>query len=357
MILSGLLQLGLWLLVIPAVIGIIFYNPYKGTSGIVFSWIQGQTLLWALFFVAAVPLIIKEQSFLKLIQLYEAAVGVALAAAAVVLAVKILGRKKQAAVRLIKGNEGKKTFRAGNLFPVIFVVLLAVQLVMAVVLAYRDGDDAYYGAVANITESSNKMYLANVYSNGPMPVDYRRAMAPFPVWIAFLSRMSGFHTAIVGHVAVSAVMIFMANMILYLMGGKLFKDSKRYLFMIFAQLLILFGDYSMYTAERFLITRSRQGKAALGAIVIPLFFLLFFHLSDFMKNKKKIPPTCWLFFLNLQLSGLLCSTQGALLCTMMTVILGGLLAFSYKRWKTLVMFAAGCVPAGVVFLTYYLNTR
>ena len=82
-----------------------------------------------------------------------------------------------------------------------------------VFLRYADGDDAYYVAVSTITESSNTMYKVQPYSMGNTLLDTRHSLAPFPIWIAFLARISGCHPSFVAHIAVSFTLIFMTYVI------------------------------------------------------------------------------------------------------------------------------------------------
>ena len=355
MTLTGILQLFIWLFLIPAAAGLLCYNPYKGYERIMFLWVSGQVFLWVVFFLVSVPLIVMEASFTSLVYAYCLAVAFLLLFTIMFCVRGYWKKETQGRLVLVRGNPVKKKFKPEKFYFLLSLILILLQIVLAVVLVYRDGDDSYYVAVAEIAEESDLMYLKNVYTFGYSGLDFRRAIAPFPMWIAFLARISGTKAVITAHVAVSSAQILMGNIVFFLIGGKLFKDRRKHFFIIVSQLLILFADYSIYAPERFLITRSRQGKTTLGAILIPLFFLFFLLLSDYLGNKKKIPAALWGMLAGIQISILLCSTQGAILSGLLAAVLGICAAVVYRRWKLLLAFAASCMPAVTVFLVYLVK--
>ena len=58
-------------------------------------------------------------------------------------------------------------------------------------------------------------------------------------------------------------------------------------FMLFVSLLQIFGNYSIYPASTFFLTRTRQGKAALGNVILPFAVLLMFLLAEYAAEKKR----------------------------------------------------------------------
>lgn len=92
--------------------------------------------------------------------------------------------------------------------------------------------------------------------------------------------MTGITTVIVAKTLVPVALISMTYGVFYLLGSRvLFAGEGAYrkkwalpAFLLCTEVLVLFGDYSYYTVENFMIARSRQGKAALGSILIPMIF-------------------------------------------------------------------------------------
>lgn len=198
------------------------------------------------------------------------------------------------------------------------------------------------------------MYQVLPYTGGATELDMRHGLAPFPIWVAFLARVSGMHAATVAQVVLPVTLIGMAYIIYYMIGRRLFSGSSRRglpLFMLFLEVLVIFGGQSLYTAENFLLVRTAQGKAVLACIIIP--FLFFLLLLLFERMQKRQSAEYWILLGLTMTAGCLCSTQGALL-TCVLVGMGSLSAVvSCRRWRILIPAAACCViPAGMA--VFYL---
>lgn len=347
-----LLILAFFLLVIPTIIGGLFAYVDQESNHLLFRWVSGQMLLWAGFQLICVPLILKESSFNHVVILFS---GYAAAMALFALASEIRHRAGGSLKMgtLWKFNRGRQIAEVA--LWLVFWGILLYQLVQSVRLLYADGDDAYYVAISTITQDADTMYRKLPYTGGATGLDARHGLAPFPIWITFLARVSGMQAVTVAKVALPCVLLAMTYAIFYLIGGRLFpeKGAQRALFLIFTELLVLFGDVSIYTVENFMIARSRQGKAALGSIVIPFLLLLLLLLLQKLQAKEKVPALLYLLFSAVAASGCLCSTLGAVIICMPIAIVGILGCICYKRIGILPPLAACCLPC-VVFATLYL---
>lgn len=349
-----------WLFAVPFAAG----NCLGGVTGngdregrAVFAWVSGQMLLWGIFQLICVPFVLFEGNFCHVVYLFGIT-GVVLTLCGVV---RYGIRRIRESVQLLSvpdGTDGKEKMRKLRYLPwVVFGLLLLLQLVQAVRLAYGDGDDAYYVAVSAITENAETMYRKLPYTGGTTQVDIRHGLAPFPIWIAFLARVSGIKAVTVAHVAVPLALIPMTYGIFYLLGGKLFANKRRFLplFLILTELLVIFGDYSFYTAERFMLARSRQGKAALGSIVLPMLLFLMLFLLERMQEKHKCGMGYWVLLCSVMLAGCLCSTMGAFLLCLFIAVTGLCGAICFRRWKVLMPLVLCCLPCVCYALLYVLN--
>ena len=348
-----ILILAALLLPVPAVVGGLAVNALgmnrSFAERLAFRWVSGQIILWAGFQVICVPLVLTQRSFQDLVLLFSG-----FAAAMVLLAVASdLRHRERGFERQEKGGSRKMD---GMLLWILFLGLLVFQLVQAVRMTYADTDDAYYVAVSAITQSSGTMYQVLPYTGFGTTLDMRHCLAPFPIWIAYLAKVSGMPAVTAAHVIIPLALISMTYAVFYLISVRLFpgKDKKQPLFMVFTELLVLFGNYSIQTVENFMIARSRQGKAALGSIVIPfvLFMLLLF--CEKLKEKQKIPPVIYLVLLASAAAGCLCTTIGALLLCMLVGVTGLTAVVSYKRYPVLLPLAASCVPCVCVAFLYLI---
>ncbi len=353
------LLLVFWMFVVPAAAGCCFRimpgtERRKPGEDMLFSWVSGQMLLWGVFQLICVPLVLLEREFGNVVTLFGIA-AVLTASGGVCSSIMYAGRRGK--LRDSASAEAKSPLAKRRAWLwIFFTALLLLQLVQAVRLAYRDGDDAYYVAVSTITENAETMYRKLPYTGGTTEVDIRHGLAPFPVWIAFLARVSGVQAVSVAHVAVPLLLIPMTYGIIYLLGRKLFAKRERFLplFMIFAELLVIFGDYSYYTVENFMIARSRQGKSALGSIVLPMLFLLLLTLLERLQENLKFGAGSWVLLCCVILAGCLCSTMGAFLLCMLMAVTGLCAAVSYRKWKVLAPLALCCAPCVCYALIYLL---
>lgn len=353
MLVLRILLLGIILLVIPTMVGTLFANVDRRTNCLPFLWISGQMALWAGFEVITVPLVLRQGNFTRVVQLF---MGYMIALVILAVLVFMMRRQKKIPAFHVVGEYSKTQKREKYVLWAIFWGLLLFQLVQAVRMTYADGDDAYYVAVANLAEESNTMYRKGAYNGGVEPMNARYGLAPFPLWLAFLARVSGIRTVSVAHVAVPLALISMTYAIFYLLGDRLFAKTRERLplFLIFTELLVIFGDYSFQTAENFMIARSRQGKAALGNIMIPMLIFMLYLLLERLQEKQKVSVSYWALLFCTLTATCLCSTLGTLLACMLIGVTGICAAFSYRRWRFLFPLAACCVPCMCVALLYVL---
>ena len=353
-IIAGCFILCMWLVGIPLLTGAIpaFFMERRKHS-LSFMWVCGYILSWALFQLVTVPLVLLHvpQGFALAVKLFA---GLSLALAAVGAFLLVRAGKRVARLSLVKGESAGS--RQHRIYWSIFLVLVVLQLVLAVGMTYQDGDDAYYVAISTLTESSNTLYELMPYSMGATGLDMRHGLAPFPVWIAFLARISGIPTVSVAHVAVPLALIPTTYLIFYQIGRLLFEKKKERLplFLCFTAILVIFGNYSLYTAENFMLARSRQGKSALGCIVIPMVFLLFLLILDRAEKGQKDQWMLWVLLGAAVTAACLCTTLGTMLMCMLLGIIGLCSALTYRRLGLAVKTALCCIPALVYAALYFV---
>jgi len=325
-----------------------------GAGGILFRWISGQFLLWAVFQLICVPMILLEIDFFYLLVVYSVFLGAVTVTAGYDL---LRNRKRAFAVSLIRGFDRGRDIAYFGAW-ILFWGLLLFQLVQAVRMTYADGDDAYYVAVSSITQNSYTMYRKVPYTGEDTMLDIRHGLAPLPVWIAYMAEASGIRAVSMAHLALPLMLIPMTYSIFYLLGKTLLQKKRENLplFLIFTELLVIFGDYSFYTVENFMIARSRQGKAALGSIVIPMIFLLLILLFHKLDAGEKVPGGLYVLLTSAAVTACLCSTLGAMLICMLMGIAGLCAAVCYRRRRLLIPMALCCAPCvGFAFLYLVLG--
>ncbi len=349
-IVNGLI-LTWWLLIIPLCVGMLpaaFVD--KQRYRVSFMWTTGYIYMWALFQIICVPFILsktQDQNFQKVVAIFTISAFV-LAIAGVF--AWVFFRKNTVTV-----PQKRKLCKKEILLWTVAILLILVQLICSVTMRYADGDDAFYVAVSTLTNQSNSMYQIMPYSVGGMGISLRHGLAPFPIWIAFLARVSGCHVTIVAHVVVATVLIAMTYVIYYQMSRTLFTEKKENIpiFLSLTAILVLYGDYSIYTAENFMIARSRQGKAALGNIIIPLVVLLFLLIFERLREEKKVERMLWVTLAATVTAACLCSTLGTFLMCLFLGVIGLCAGVVYRKWGLVWRTACCCLPALVFAALYF----
>lgn len=354
-----LLMLGIWMVLVPLgtgwfIIGVrqhIKLNKDLTTTvseTVSFSFCLGYIAMWALFELITVPFVLAAGKFWHVEFVFEA-FCIAFTAAG---AYFFWQAHRKAFFSFLRGSV--KVNAASALLWLAFLGLLLFQIVQAYRLAYADGDDAYYIPISTAANLGGGMYQIDPYTGKTITLDARHGLAPFPIWVSFIAAKCGVNAAVAAHSLMPLVLIPLTYVIYLEIGRFLCQENKTLLpvFMIFVSLLQIFGNYSIYPASTFLLTRSRQGKAALGNVVFPFLILLFFRIAEEIKERGKAG---WQNIVYLALSmtaGCLCSTMSGLLCGLLIMLTAFLLFFVYKKPRILWQGAIGCVP-GLFYTSLY----
>lgn len=355
MIIIRLLILGIFLLVIPTLTGTLFGKGKEQTESPVFCWISGQMLIWAGFLVICVPLILLKQPFSFVCSLFHGYQGVLLLVA-IIMAVYRKQRNARISVEEEQNGIRKHIGKSAMIWWIAFWLLFCVQCVLTISLAYEEGDDAFYFATATITEQSNTMYLILPYTGFTTGLDARHGLAPFPVWIAYLAKVSGIPALVVAQVLLPLALMGFAYGIYYLIAKKLCtgKEETVPLFMVLAEVLFLFGGYSLFTAENFLLVRAAQGKAVIACIILPFLLYLTMRMLDKINKQEKCGVAFWVLMAATTTAACLCSTLGTILSSMMLGIAGLCTAVSYRKVKILIPMAICCGVPVCMALLYFV---
>lgn len=305
-----------------------------------FMWMAGCLLYFAAFQIVSVPFIIKGALFSSLVRCF-AVLGVAGAIAG--MALWAWQYKRRPLLRQVHAGAD----RTEKLLWLVFALLLLIQLFLMGFLAFGDGDDAYFVAVTTTTDTFDSMYRFSPYTGSSTQMDIRHCLSPFPVFLAFLGKVSGLHGGVVSHVAMPLLLLPLVYCIYGMIGNRLFGGKKKQLavFLIFAELLIMWGNYSLYTAETFLMTRTSQGKAVLGNVIIPALFLLLHMMGELLLKNKKIEKSLWVLLFALVTASCLCSLMGGFLVAVLLAAFLLCVVCSYRKWKLLLPMAISMLPA------------
>lgn len=386
----SVISLVFWLVVIPFCIGLIpanFIPVEKRSPG--FVLLAGYFGVWALFEVAAVPSVLwVEYDNFKAASAVFTVLTLGGAAAGVWLLYRngkagrpglVLGHagmhgfygreggrelKNDMGVRRSDGPVARVAAMAKKLLTgtgvewLLFVILLGFQLYKAVAFTSFDGDDAYYVVESLIAQEAGVMYRILPLTGGSTGLDVRHAMAVFPMWVAYISVRAGIHATIVSHVVMPLVLIPLTYLLYYEMGRMLFtrvQGSRENLpvFMILMAVFQIFGNVSLYTNETFFLTRTWQGKAVAGALVIPALIWAFLQIYDTSVEKKRTSAGVWILLVWINMTAGVCSSIAVFLVCILAALTAFCLAVAWRDWKILFKVGAACIP-NVVYMGLYV---
>lgn len=248
------------------------------------------------------------------------------------------------------------------------IVIIGFQVYMNIFYQYLDGDDAYYMAQSTAAFMTDHMYGFEPYTGVTSDLDMRHAMAGLPIFLAFLSRISGIHPAIMGHTVFSTFMILITYLLYARIAKTLFQkdETSAPLFLGLIALIQMFGNNTIYTSETFFLTRTSQGKAVFTGYMVPVLFLFLLNLSkrmevDRLEKTKQIQVKkrgyldIWFPMVLLQVAGVCCTTMSVYLVSFMLGL--GLFILCIRDRKPLIFvpFFLSLIPAGFYGLLYIMN--
>lgn len=371
MLLGQILTLILILGIIPFCIGLIPANLMeKRYRSLGVTYIAGFLSTLAIFQIIAVPIVILEARGFRIIVPLFSILTIFLGMAGVYMTWRTSQKesfsdegeilpflhffkkeKEESAVAKIKD----KAVREEGLLWIFVLLLIAFQMVMAFTTTSFDGDDAYYVVQSVLTDETDTLYRIRPYTGLSTGMDLRHSLAVFPIWIAYIARMSGIHATIVAHSVLPLVLIPVTYWIYLETGKKLLKRDKHKLpvFMIFICLMQIFGNVSIYTNATFFLTRIWQGKSLLANVVLPAIVWLVLWIFEQENYEKEHRVGLWIMLVLTNFVAAMSSTASVFLAAMLIGVTGLVLGIREKNIQIPLRLMISCVPLiiyGVIFL-------
>lgn len=329
----NIIVLFLMLMVVPEIVGMLYtgFLPEE-RNGIAINWGAGFIILWGLFEIIVLPLIYLKKSLNLLCMVYGGIIVLCMIVGVVRSRERIIPMVKQS----ISSIRSKALIGWGN------VLLILGQVYIYLRYMHIDDDDAFYVGAAATAVSTNTIFSIDPYTGmefAKLPSRY--VLSPFFSFIAFLSRISGVHPAVVTHLVLAGILIVLSYTIYALVGRKLFPDSSKLseYFLFFVILIILFSGYTVYTQGMFTLVRIWQGKAVFCAVLVPMISYIMLHLAS---GRAFVADWCFLFLL--MCACCLVSSMGIMLGAIMLGIFGILHVIRDRDFKKFFCTALCCLP-------------
>ena len=337
----GLLAVCTW--VLPFCMGMLpvrYMKEEHKSFGMV--WLSGWMMMFAVFEVLVVPFIVREASFSMAIQCYTVVIGI------LAVLFLFLGRSTVPAC-LRKWKEARPDWgQAMIMFLVLTLIIL--QLIFAFYMQYLDGDVSFFVATSLTSQHTDTMYRFTPYYGANGGLDIRHALSPEPIFMAWLSEVSGIHVTIICHSYISILFLILMYCIYGQVGSQLFplQRKNRWLFLLFLNIWYLFGNVSIYAAESFAYTRTWQGKAMFPNLMVPLLFLWLLYMA---KNEMDVGEWSMLFVI------ILCTvftTSTGIFTVPILLLLAAVIMAVVQKRAFLILQTGACLVPSLFFGLLYL---
>lgn len=342
------LVLGLLVTIVPFLLGTIpvkYMNRFQRTPAMMY--LCGWFVSFSVFELVSVPFILLERSFMEVVVIYSLVI--------MILLVVSVWNGYQVIAQLWSWKSWWKDVAKMSWWTrlgwLVVAILLVIQLIHAVVFEYYDGDDSYYVAQAVMTNTFDTMYLRDNYTGYIYPLDIRHALSPTPVYIAWMSKVSGIHPTVIAHSVLSVAWLVLMYCIYEQIGKRLLAKNKDWLplFLIFIEVWFLYGNISLYTSETFAMTRTWQGKGLMAGVIFPALLLSLIYLAD-----QKTRFGNWLLFLTVILSAVFATSIAFMLIPTIVGLSAVLIGWQKRSAKTVLLMGAGCLPCILLGFCYLM---
>uniref|UniRef100_UPI004057B164 DUF6077 domain-containing protein n=1 Tax=Agathobacter sp. TaxID=2021311 RepID=UPI004057B164 len=330
----------LFLLAVPYCVGNGISGYLKIRKTISKNYFLGMITIWALLQIIAVPLILLKQSFLLLVAIITI----------LLLLLCAYGLKIARFPTRLHLASKMECFAVAMLF------LAAVMLLLCTVfLQHTDADDSRFVVNAVDIVRTNRMFLTNPI-NGEEAITWtgeivKDVTAPWALFIAYFSKMTGIFPTIMAHTILPVILLVCAFCVFWMLSDVFFKNDilHRCIFVCLIILLNLYGHFSIYSAETFLLTRIWQGKAAVAGIGVPAMFLIAMWIYE---EGKKTSYYIVLLFANLAMC--LMSGMGVIIGAMMLGCIGFVYGIIKKNIRVSLRFWCLCIPNVIYYLLHMI---
>ena len=338
----------LLLYIVPCLVGHGVNRILKLEAAVVKNYLIGNVFIWALFQLITVPLVLMKKSFLIVVAIVSI---VTYAICIIVLLDEVIQNKCQSIkVRYWISKFGGMDKEDMFAMVIMFVMLIAL-LYKIISLQHTDADDSRF--VVNAVEilRTNRMFLTDLITGQELEIWIGELVkditSPWAVYIAYYAKMTGISAVIMAHSVLPVSLIVCAMSVFWLISIEVLENNltDRCIFMCFVILLNVYGHFSIYSAETFLLTRVWQGKAVVASVAIPAMYLMCMWLYE---NEKNIGNYVIVALLDI----------GMCLMSGMGIIIGAIMLGSFglvygvakkKAWIWLVMWGM-CIPNIIYFM-------
>lgn len=271
-----ILKVILFLYIMPCLVGEGVSRLLKISRTIVKDYLIGNIFIWALFQLVTVPLVLMKQKFSLLVII----INIILFGICAIIVFQEVVLKKCSDLSWKQWKKRLPKMNTQEMISMIIMEAMIVALLFAIIfLQHTDADDSRF--VVNAVEilRTDRMFLTDLITGQELEIwigeMVKDVTSPWAVYIAYYAKMTGIPVVIVAHSILPIMLVLCAMSTFWLISKEFLQESilNRSIFMSLIILLNIYGYYSVYTVETFMLTRIWQGKSTVACIAIPAMFL------------------------------------------------------------------------------------
>lgn len=303
----------------------------------------GLCINFIIFQTIALPLILYKVSFNILCWIF------AIILIGVVLTLCIIHRKKMLC-------SDKLAFSKAKVILFVFILLgVVLQIMTSLSENYWGFDTAYYIGMVSTTLERNSMYIYDGMSGVKVAaLPFRYILSLFYIYFAVICKVFGISAIACFRYIVAPMCIMFADLIIYLIGRKLFGNIiKAETFTLFFILLNFFW-VSGFSNSRFLLSRGYEAKGFCANVVIPLIWL--FGL-EILQRGKADRVNAWRMMFILGLACVPISMSSLLIAPIMIFCVTVTCVLLDRDIKAIKYGIVCVIPNAVYAIVYFLSLR
>ncbi len=237
----------------------------------------------------------------------------------------------------------------------IWVAAIAVILFETGLLTVRmhtDTDDARFivDAMEALSKGTMLEYnpITDTHHGIPVGEQIKDVTAPYPIFIALISSLTGLHPAIMAHTVMPALFIPLSYVVFFLISGVIFKEDikKRGLFLFFLSLIHLFSFETIFSAGYTLLTIIWQGRSIAAMIMLPLLWYLLLKVAD----EGRVENTDFVLIGIAALANAMLSNMGSLFAFVLSMAYALVLTIQDRKIKLFLYMGLAMVPDLVIIV-------
>lgn len=254
------------LFIVPLLVGGTVCGALNIETGYTKSYAIGTVGIWALCQIVSVPLILLKCSFDLVVYILSFAVLILCCVAIV---------KRLFPRPALKGMD-----KSDVVAVVVMLILIGAFFAATIMYQHIDEDDSRF--IGNAVEMCR---TGNMFLNNPATGEYigvwkgelvKDVTAPYAVYIAWMSRLTGVYATTLAHTALPIALYSVMFAVLWQLAGEIAGElvMHRAMFVVLVLTVLVFGYYSKASAAAYIMTRIWQGKSVVAGVGLPLVLLI-----------------------------------------------------------------------------------